>query len=81
MATALSKADQVHMMELFKAFSAKDAPGMADATLAFSGTSQSCPDPLGLPYPRSGSDISCACQQQGMRKLCRSRRSRTLLEL
>lgn len=46
MATALSKGDQVHMMELFRAFSAKDAPGMADATLAFSGASQSCPDPL-----------------------------------
>ncbi|KAK9866074.1 hypothetical protein WJX84_003580 [Apatococcus fuscideae] len=46
MATALSKMDQTNMMHLFRAFSEKDAPAMADATLAFSGASQSCPDPL-----------------------------------
>ncbi len=46
MATALSEADQANMLELFKSFAAKDAPAMADATLAFSGPSQSCPDPV-----------------------------------
>ena len=58
MATALSKMDQTNMMHLFRAFSEKDAPAMADATLAFSGASQSCPDPLAF---RTHVQVCLAC--------------------